>query len=115
MGRVRTSLWHAEEADGQGLKPCLANGDLFDAFCLYAHNEYDLGMWIRELAGFSKPYFDQYMKQMPRSEPVEQWDDRNRLYSNRVQPLPLEPLPWRDNKQGAQDVRYLVEKYSTKV
>ncbi|TLD26568.1 hypothetical protein PspLS_05201 [Pyricularia sp. CBS 133598] len=85
------------QADGRELKPCLAHGDLwegntgidvetgspvvFDASCMYAHNEYDLGMWRRELVGFAQPYFSQYRMRIPPSEPVDQWDDRNRLYS----------------------------------
>ncbi|KAG6988835.1 hypothetical protein G7Y79_00069g096270 [Physcia stellaris] len=72
------------QEDRRVLKPCLVHGDLwdgnvaidratgepvvFDAACLYAHNEYELGMWRREEVKFTH-------------EPVEQWDDRNRLYA----------------------------------
>lgn len=85
------------QADGRILKPCLVHGDLweentgtnlktgetvaFDAACMYAHNEYELGMWRPDHFRFGRPHFRQYLKNFPPSPPVEQWDDRNRLYS----------------------------------
>lgn len=85
------------QQDGRSIKPCLLHGDLweentgtdlitgktmmFDASVHYAHNELELGMWRREVIRFGKPYFRQYLRNFPPSEPVEQWDDRNRLYS----------------------------------
>ena len=85
------------QADGRSLKPCLIHGDLweentglnletggpvvFDAPVMYAHNEMELGMWRYGHPRFGEPYFGQYLKLMPPSEPVEQFDDRNRLYS----------------------------------
>ena len=85
------------QCEGREIKPCLVHGDLWeentgtdlatgkpvvlDACALYAHNEMELGMWRREVIKFGKTYFRQYLKNMPPSEPVEQWDDRNRLYS----------------------------------
>jgi protein-ribulosamine 3-kinase len=84
-------------SEGRSIRPSLVHGDLwegnattdlvtdepmvFDAAAMYAHNEYELGMWRREIIGFGKPYFKQYLRNMPPSEPVEQWDDRNALYS----------------------------------
>ncbi|EGY22787.1 uncharacterized protein VDAG_04225 [Verticillium dahliae VdLs.17] len=85
------------QSHGRILKPCLVHGDLweenagvnidtqqpvvFDPSCMYAHNEYDLGMWRREVIRFGQPYFRQYLMRMPPSEPASQWGDRNRLYS----------------------------------
>jgi protein-ribulosamine 3-kinase len=85
------------QADGKSIKPCLLHGDLweentgtnlvtgkimiFDASAHYCHNEFELGMWRREVIRFGKVYFRQYLRNFPPSEPVEQWDDRNRLYS----------------------------------
>lgn len=85
------------QAGGRYLKPCLVHGDLwdentgvdadsgepvvFDASCMYAHNEYDIGMWRRKVVRFNKPYIRQYLMRFPPSEPADQWDDRNRLYS----------------------------------
>lgn len=83
-------------AEGRSIKPCLVHGDLwegntttdlktgepmvFDAAAFYAHNEYELGIWRREMVKFGKPYFEQYLRNFPPSEPVEQFDDRNALY-----------------------------------
>jgi protein-ribulosamine 3-kinase len=85
------------QVDGRVLKPCLNHGDLceentatnltteqsvvFDAAVMYAHNEFELGMWRRDVVRFGKVYVRQYLRHMPPSEPFEQQDDRNRLYS----------------------------------
>lgn len=53
---------------------------IFDAAAFYAHNEYELGIWRREMVKFGKPYFTEYLRNFPPSEPVEQFDDRNALY-----------------------------------
>jgi protein-ribulosamine 3-kinase len=85
------------QSNGRILKPCLIHGDLweentglnlesglpvvFDASVMYAHNEMQLGMWRCNRYRFKTPYFRQYLNYMQPSEPVEQFDDRNRLYS----------------------------------
>lgn len=53
---------------------------IFDAAAFYAHNEYELGIWRREMVRFGNPYFEEYLRNFPPSEPVEQFDDRNALY-----------------------------------
>ena len=84
-------------ADGRTLKPSLIHGNLwqentglnletgrpvvFDACVMYAHNELELGMWRNGEDRFGKPYFRQYLGLIPPSEPVEHFDDRNRLYA----------------------------------
>lgn len=95
--RVIPILLGVLQADGRSIKPCLVHGDLwdentgvnvgtgepvvFDASVLYAHNEYELGMWRREIIRFNQPYIRQYLLRFPPSEPTSQWEDRNRLYS----------------------------------
>ena len=85
------------QSEGRTLKPCLIHGDLweentgldldtgcpvvFDASVLYAHNEMDLGMWRSDRYAFGRQYLRRYLALMPPSEPAEQFDDRNRLYS----------------------------------
>lgn len=85
------------QSGGRFLKPCLVHGDLweentgtdlatgrsviFDPSVMYAHNEYEFGMWRREIVRFSKVHLRRYFAHIPPSEPVHQWDDRNRLYS----------------------------------
>lgn len=85
------------QSEGRSIVPCLIHGDLweenagtdlatgkpiiFDPAVHYAHNELELGMWRRDVIKFGKPYFRQYLKNVPPSEPADQWDDRNRLYA----------------------------------
>jgi protein-ribulosamine 3-kinase len=86
------------ESDGRTVKPSLIHGDLwdgnigtdcetgdvyvFDAGAYYAHNEMELGMWRCERHRFvnNKIYLREYLRNAGVSEPVEMFDDRNRLY-----------------------------------
>lgn len=94
---VIPSLLEPLQSDGRVLKPCLIHGDLweenmgidletgncvvFDASVFYAHNEYELGIWRQPHQRIGIAHRKQYMRYMPPSEPAEQWDDRNLLYS----------------------------------
>ncbi|KAJ4422137.1 hypothetical protein N0V82_003220 [Gnomoniopsis sp. IMI 355080] len=85
------------QADGHSLQPCLVHGDLwhqniglneetdepmiFDDSMFYGHNEYEIGMWRTVFIAFDESYRKQYLQYFPPSEPVDGWDDRNRLYS----------------------------------
>lgn len=85
------------ESDGRSVKPCLIHGDLwdgnigtdyetgdvyiFDAGAYYAHNEMEISMWRCERHRIkSKVYQREYLRNAGVSEPVEQFDDRNRIY-----------------------------------
>lgn len=97
VNHVIPKLLEPLQSNGRSLKPSLVHGDLwhgnaatnnetgnpvaFDASAFYAHNEYELGTWRRKTVKFDNTYFDQYRARVPPSEPVEQWDDRIRLYS----------------------------------
>ncbi|TLS27985.1 hypothetical protein PpBr36_00091 [Pyricularia pennisetigena] len=86
------------QAEGRTLKPCLVHGDcwdgntatdgttgeafIFDVCSFYAHNEYDTGNWRTPRHRLSRPeYINAYKELMPPSEPVEEWEARNILYS----------------------------------
>ena len=86
------------ESNGRTLKPCLIHGDLwegnigtdfeseniyiFDACSYYAHNEMEIGMWRTDHHRLkAKAYRREYLRNFEPTEPVEEWDDRNRLYS----------------------------------
>ena len=86
------------QENGRVLKPSLIHGDchdyntamdpgtgtafVFDACSFYGHNEYDTGNWRTPRHILSdKAYIDAYKKLIPVSEPAEDWDARNRLYS----------------------------------
>ena len=88
----------ALETDGRVVKPCLIHGDLwegntrtsyetgdlfvFDAGSFYAHNELEIGDWRCPYNKISaKIYTKTYLKFFGMSDPAEEWDDRNRMYS----------------------------------
>lgn len=91
-------LLGALEQHGNSVKPCLIHGDLwdgnvatdvdsgdpiiFDCGVYYAHNEMELGIWRAARHNLRKNVFHQeYLRHIGPSEPKEEWDDRNRLYS----------------------------------
>ncbi|RYP64318.1 hypothetical protein DL771_008820 [Monosporascus sp. 5C6A] len=101
-GRVQSHLLPrligALEADGRKVTPMLIHGDLwdgnigveadtgepwiFDCAAYYAHNEMELGIWRAERHQMrAKAYRREYLRHCEPSEPEEEWDDRNLLYS----------------------------------
>ena len=92
-------LLGALQSDGRTITPALIHGDLwernvgidkitgnvvvFDPGSTYAHNEMEFGTWRCSWATYFKtPTYMQHYKDLVKpSEPVEEWDDRNRLYS----------------------------------
>lgn len=98
VSHVIPRLIGALEADGRSVKPCLIHADLwegntgtsydtgdifvFDAGCYYAHNEMEVADWRCPYNKISaKIYTKTYFRLYGMSDPVEEWDDRNRLYS----------------------------------
>lgn len=88
----------ALEADGRRVDPVLIHGDMwdgnigteastgdpwiFDCAAYYAHNEMELGIWRAERHQLrAEVYRREYLRHFEASEPKEEWDDRNRLYS----------------------------------
>lgn len=87
------------QANGRTLEPALNHGNLweqnigvdmetgdavvFDPGSIYGHNELEFGTWRCSWAYyFNSPLFIRlYQRHIEPSEPVEEWDDRNRLYS----------------------------------
>lgn len=93
-------LLGALQADGRAITPVLCHGDLWEGNvatdlatgqviifdpdeCMYAHNEIEFGTWRCSWATHfvSPAYITAYQREVPPSEPVDEWDDRNRLYS----------------------------------
>jgi protein-ribulosamine 3-kinase len=92
-------LLGALRSNGRSIEPALIHGDLweqnvgtdketgevvlFDPGSTYAHNEMEFGRWRCSWAyHFNSPiYMQLYQRQVEPSEPVDEWDDRNRLYS----------------------------------
>ena len=97
LNKVIPRLLGVLQKNGRSIKPCLIHGDLwegnigtaygdnsiliFDSGAYYAHNEMEIGMWrcVRHQIS-SKIFTRQYFREYPVSEPVKEWDDRNRIY-----------------------------------
>lgn len=88
----------ALESEGRSIEPCLVHGDLwegnigtrmdtgelvvYDSGAFYAHHEFELGHWRPERHRISSKLFRKtYLKYFPADAPVEEFDDRNRLYA----------------------------------
>ncbi|EPE34169.1 hypothetical protein GLAREA_07182 [Glarea lozoyensis ATCC 20868] len=100
LNKVIPRLLEPLQSDGRSIKPCLLHGDcwdentatdmesgepfVFDAGSFYGHNEYDVGNWRAPRHRLSKDvYMKNYKHNFAPSEPVEDWDGRNLLYSLR--------------------------------
>ncbi|KAI0834344.1 NADP-dependent oxidoreductase domain-containing protein [Hypoxylon sp. FL0890] len=105
--RVIPRLLRPLESDGRKILPSLVHGDLwygnagivdestdegivYDPASFWAHNEYELGNWRPERNKFTRRYFQAYHSHIPKSEPQEDYDDRNALYSFNAVKLALE-------------------------
>ena len=101
-GRVQSHLIPrligALEADGRTVNPVLIHGDMwdgnvgteastgdpwiFDCAAYYAHNEMELGIWRAQRHQLrAEVYRCEYRRNYKASEPEDELDDRNRLYS----------------------------------
>ena len=85
--------------NGMGVTPVVVHGDLwsgnkgrgriggegavedvvFDASSAYAHSEYELGI-MQMFGGFGSSFMKEYHQTCPKTEPVEEYEDRVRLY-----------------------------------
>ena len=99
MQFVIPRLLGALQSNSRNITPALVHGDLweqnvgidmetgeiviFDPGCTYAHNEMEFGTWRCSWAfHFNSPvYMRMYQRHIEPSEPADEWDDRNRLYS----------------------------------
>lgn len=98
VAHVIPRLLDALVKDGRKIKPCLIHADLwegnsgtsfdnnniyiFDAAAFYAHNEMEIGDWRCYYNKISnRVYTRTYLKHHGPSQPKDEWEDRNRLYS----------------------------------
>ncbi|KAI0894727.1 Fructosamine/Ketosamine-3-kinase [Annulohypoxylon nitens] len=116
-------------AEGRSIKPCLIHGDLwesnigtdthtgelyiFDACSYYAHHEKEVGIWRCEHHQMkAKEYRNEYFKNYKPSEPLEEFDDRNRLYSVETLIINSAHFPGANTRQLAVDeLKFLLHKY----
>ncbi|KAJ4164820.1 hypothetical protein LMH87_006478 [Akanthomyces muscarius] len=123
-------LLGALQSDGRNITPALVHGDLwennvgcdtstgkivvFDPGCTYAHNEMEFGTWrCRWTTYFRNSKFMLYYKRAyTASDPKEEWDDRNRLYS--IHPYLTDSAGHRGSisrETAYNDMLFLCEKY----
>ncbi|KAI5918578.1 Fructosamine kinase-domain-containing protein [Camillea tinctor] len=119
------------QSDGREIIPTLVHGDLwernvgidrvtgkavlFDPGCTYAHNEMEFGTWRCTWAFyFNSPVFMSiYQGIVKPSEPADEWDDRNRLYSLHAYLTDSAGHKGSISRQIAyNDMLYLCEKYA---
>ncbi|KAH8648118.1 Fructosamine kinase-domain-containing protein [Ilyonectria robusta] len=82
-GKVKPSLIHSDLWEGN-IGVSSKNGDIyiFDAACFYAHHEMEAAYWRPHMNNISdRLYMSTYLRHFSPSEPKNEWDDRNRLYS----------------------------------
>jgi len=89
---------HLKAAGGGNIMPVVVHGDLwsgnhgrgtignggveevvFDSSASYAHSEYEFGI-MRMFGGFSGQFERDYHALKPKDKPVEEWEDRVKLY-----------------------------------
>jgi fructosamine-3-kinase len=120
-------------SEGRSIKPSLIHGDLwesnigthnatgeiyiFDACAYYAHHEKELGIWRcehHEMHG--EEYRREYLRHFPPSEPVDEFDDRNRLYS--VETLLINSAHFLGSvtrSRALEELKWLLNKYSNRM
>ncbi|KAK4456381.1 fructosamine kinase [Cladorrhinum samala] len=79
---VHGDLWSGNKGRARILGPGQGQGVeevVYDAACVYGHNEYELGI-MRMFGGFGQGFWSEYGKLVPKAEPVDEWEDRIRLY-----------------------------------
>ncbi|KAG6988860.1 hypothetical protein G7Y79_00069g096520 [Physcia stellaris] len=132
FGQVIPRLIGILESDGRSIKPCLIHADLwegntgtvietkniyiFDSGAFYAHHEMEIGDWRCRYNEINKSiYTETYKDNYKPSEPKQEWDDRNRMYSvyfNLIYSVNhlLEGKPVRQTLFD--DMYYLIDKYA---
>ncbi|KAH8655290.1 Fructosamine kinase-domain-containing protein [Xylariales sp. PMI_506] len=79
---IKPSLVHGNlSADNMGIHLGTSDPFIWSPRSIYAHNEYELGIWRLKTQPLDSRFFEAYRRYYPPDHPVEQWDDRIRLYS----------------------------------
>ncbi|PYI24976.1 hypothetical protein BP00DRAFT_431711 [Aspergillus indologenus CBS 114.80] len=90
-GRGRIVGGGGGDPAGEGAKV----GDVvYDPSACYAHSEFELGI-MRMFGGFGSAFFEEYHRLVPRTAPVEEYEDRVRLYELYALCLCLDGEGWR--------------------
>ncbi|KAK3355577.1 Fructosamine kinase-domain-containing protein [Neurospora tetraspora] len=117
-GRVlKPSLIHADLWEGNcGTSRDNGNIYIFDAACFYGHHEMDVADWRCNYNKISDPiYTNTYNRYQEPSEPKDEWEDRNRLYSvyyNLLYSVNHANAGTAVRQQAYADMYHLVDKYA---
>jgi fructosamine-3-kinase len=80
---VHGDLWSGNASQGRIVKSSAdeeeEGGVVYDPSACYAHNEYELGI-MHMFGGFGRAFFDEYHSIVPKTEPMEEYGDRVKLY-----------------------------------
>jgi len=116
-------------AEGRTIKPSLIHGDLwesnigtdvetgeiyiYDACAYYAHHEKEVGIWRCEHHQMhDEEYRNEYFKNYEPSEPIEEFDDRNRLYSVETLLINSAHFPGSETRSRAlNELNWLINRY----
>lgn len=75
---VHGDLWSGNHGRGR-----IAGGGVeevvYDPSAVYGHSEYELGI-MRMFGGYGAAFWKEYETLVPKSEPIEEWEDRLKLY-----------------------------------
>ncbi|OBT61184.1 hypothetical protein VE03_09437 [Pseudogymnoascus sp. 23342-1-I1] len=126
--KVIPRLLRPMESNGRFIKPSLVHGDLwygnaavdsetgrplvYDPSSFYATN-HELGNWRPDRNKFDKNYFLEYHSLVGKSEPVDDYDDRNALYGMRfnLQAAALFPEDSSYKESVIDEMKRLIAKY----
>jgi protein-ribulosamine 3-kinase len=77
---IHGDLWSGNASVGTiGTKGGDAEEVVYDSSACYAHNEFELGI-MKMFGGFGASFLKEYHELCPKTEPVEEYEDRVKLY-----------------------------------
>jgi len=76
---VHGDLWSGNASKGTIGRQGAVQDVIYDSSACYAHSEYELGI-MKMFGGFGGGFLKEYHTLCPKSEPVEEYDDRVALY-----------------------------------
>ena len=76
---VHGDLWSGNSSAGK--RPGMTENEplVFDPSACYAHSEYELGI-MKMFGGFGAGFLEEYHRLVPKTEPVDEYEDRVKLY-----------------------------------
>ncbi|KAG9793628.1 hypothetical protein KCU86_g2045, partial [Aureobasidium melanogenum] len=72
-------LWSGNKSQGKLPEMEAPEQIVYDSSAFYAHNEYDHGI-MAMFGGFGGSFFKEYHEIVPKTEPVDEYEDRVALY-----------------------------------